>query len=221
MSPPVSDKSTHTVTMGLSRLHHPVTVLGHGSRAGIWFQGCSLGCNGCVSRDTWPSATPEEQVPVAEVLEWLAACLPVDGLTISGGEPFDQPEALAALIAGFRSIADPAHADVLVYSGYSAKRLRSLHKTLFVQADAVITGPYLATSPGDSRRGSANQEVHAHTDIGRQRYVNGTGPAGGIQAITAGGQLWMIGIPRSGDMQRLEETLATRGVSLRDVSWRC
>lgn len=37
----------------LSRIHFPVTTLGPGNRIGIWFQGCSIQCQGCVSVDTW------------------------------------------------------------------------------------------------------------------------------------------------------------------------
>src|SRR6185503_5851184 len=73
-------------TMRLSRLHYPLTELGPGRRAGVWFQGCTIRCPGCMSVDTWPRR-PERAVPVAEVLGWLAGLGPVDGVTISGGEP--------------------------------------------------------------------------------------------------------------------------------------
>ncbi|HAU1321526.1 TPA: radical SAM protein, partial [Legionella pneumophila] len=37
----------------ISRVHFPVTTLGPGHRIGIWFQGCSIRCPGCISTDTW------------------------------------------------------------------------------------------------------------------------------------------------------------------------
>ncbi len=37
----------------LNKAHFPVTVLGPGRRIGIWLQGCSIGCAGCISQDTW------------------------------------------------------------------------------------------------------------------------------------------------------------------------
>ena len=58
--------------MRLSRLHHPVTTLGPGRRAGIWFQGCTIRCPGCMSVDTWPRR-PERNVTVTSVLDWLAS----------------------------------------------------------------------------------------------------------------------------------------------------
>ena len=42
-----------TVPVAISRLHFPVTTLGPGRRLGIWFQGCSIQCRGCISIDTW------------------------------------------------------------------------------------------------------------------------------------------------------------------------
>ena len=39
--------------LSLSRVHFPVTTLGPGRRLGIWFQGCSIRCPGCISADTW------------------------------------------------------------------------------------------------------------------------------------------------------------------------
>ena len=37
----------------LNKAHFPVTALGPGRRIGIWVQGCSIQCPGCVSLDTW------------------------------------------------------------------------------------------------------------------------------------------------------------------------
>jgi anaerobic ribonucleoside-triphosphate reductase activating protein len=36
----------------------------------------------------------------------------------------------------------------------------------------------------------------------------------------ADGQVWMIGIPRRGDLQRLESALRDNGITLQEVSWR-
>ena len=193
----------------------------------MWFQGCRLRCRGCISQDTWHAATPADQVPVREVLDWIAGCGPVDGLTISGGEPFDQPAALSALIRGFRArfsavvTGSGVPTDVLVYSGYSAARLHRVHPQLWRLPDAVVSGPYVAGRPGDARRGSGNQQVHTHSRLGQDRYGSGADPVGGLQVEVAGGAVWMIGIPREGDMARLEADLVTRGVHLSDVSWRC
>ena len=90
--------------LSLSRVHFPVTTLGPGRRLGIWFQGCSIRCPGCISADTWGPG--KRRVGIAQLLEqltpWLAEA---EGITLSGGEPFDQFPALLALLQGLRQLA--------------------------------------------------------------------------------------------------------------------
>lgn len=209
--------------LGLSRMHYPVTVLGYGTRAGVWTQGCSIGCLGCISRDTWEPAVADQLVDIAELLDWIASCGPVDGLTVSGGEPFEQPEALTALLTGFRDATDNATTDVLLYSGFSAARVQREFPDICGLVDAVMTGPFVRGLPGDSTKGSGNQQLLTMTDLGRQRYRYEGDEAGqsGIQVAASGGSLWMIGIPVDGDMDQMQKRLAVRGVELSDVSWRC
>ncbi|RAY14405.1 radical activating enzyme [Actinomadura craniellae] len=180
----------------LAKAHYPVTTLGPGTRAGIWTQGCTLHCGGCLSRDTW-AADPSTAVPVDAVLGWLDSLPgPVDGVTISGGEPFQQPAALAALLRGVHGWRAP-EVDVLVYSGYPYSRLaRSAEmREILGLCDAVVAGPYIdrlnRAAPADVTekdpqgrhpsegsllwRGSANQRIVPLTALGHERYA---GPAG-------------------------------------------
>ena len=118
MNGPLALAST-TVPIGISRVHFPVTALGPGQRLGIWFQGCSIRCPGCISADTW--ADSKRPTTVGEVLASLLPKLKeIDGFTISGGEPFDQPEALESLLRGLRS---STSADILVFSGHKLEDL--------------------------------------------------------------------------------------------------
>ena len=83
--------------LALSRIHFPVTMLGPGMRIGIWFQGCSIRCSGCISLDTW--ASERGITSVEAVFQTMQPFLPhADGLTVSGGEPFDQPLALVRFL---------------------------------------------------------------------------------------------------------------------------
>jgi anaerobic ribonucleoside-triphosphate reductase activating protein len=109
--------------LSLSKLHFPITALGPGRRIGIWLQGCSIRCAGCMSRDTWAFSRDSE--PSEGLLERMAPWLTeADGVTISGGEPFDQPYGLLALLARLR---ERFKGDVLVYSGYEFEALRAQH----------------------------------------------------------------------------------------------
>ena len=211
--------------IAISRVHHPVTVLGPGRRAGIWMQGCSIRCSGCASVDTWGGGGPT--VEVDEVLRWLAG-LPdgeVDGVTISGGEPTDQPAALAALLAGigaWRAAGpDPSAVDVLVFTGRHPEWLETAEARLLDGADAVVAGPYVAAHAGSTPlRGSENQRLVPLTALGRDLYQPDRLPTRrAMQVEVDDDGLWMIGIPLPGDLPRLQELVERRGVRLKGLSW--
>jgi anaerobic ribonucleoside-triphosphate reductase activating protein len=215
-----------SATLLLAKAHHPVTTLGPGRRAGIWTQGCTIHCPGCLSRDTW-EADPATAIPVATVLGWLRSLDRVDGVTISGGEPFQQPDALRELLTGIRAWAPP-DVDVLVYSGYALSRLRgsAWSRELLELCDAVVAGPYVdRLNAADMRqrwRGSANQRIIAVSELGRKRYgdaeCGATQPH--MQVSVEDDRIYYIGIPRRGDMERLTERLSLSGIHGGEVSWR-
>ena len=209
--------------IALSRLHWPVTTLGYGNRIGIWFQGCSIHCEGCCSQDTW-EVTDEQVITIDSLLDWVALC-PLDevnGITISGGEPFDQPEALSLLVQRLRDLFDDNHKlDILVYSGYPWQSLQKKHAKLLTQFDVIISGPYQLRTQTAWLRGSDNQRIHCVTPLGVERYAS---PPSDIpkklQIHIENNQLWMIGIPEKGDLEVLQSRLGQLGINLGDVSWR-
>jgi anaerobic ribonucleoside-triphosphate reductase activating protein len=231
----MSPSSGNVSPLLLAKAHYPVTVLGPGTRVGIWTQGCTIGCPGCLSRDTW-DPDPRTAVPVDAVLGWLESLSgPVDGVTISGGEPFQQPAALAALLRGIHRwrAAAPGDVDVLVYSGYAFSRLTRSARTREILAwcDAVVAGPYVERrNDGSPLRGSANQRLVPLTALGHRRYddvIAGTASPGetpriqvSVDSGRSGRRIQYIGIPRQGDMDRLNSTLERAGVHPGEVSWR-
>ena len=217
-----------SATIRLSRVLYPVTVLGPGARIGIWSQGCSIGCAGCISRDTWDPAGGAD-VGIDELVEqcdrW-AGDGDVAGVTLSGGEPFEQPEALAALLGALDRWRRErgSELDLLCYSGFPEARLRRDHAAVLERLDAVIPGAYVASwAPGGAWRGSGNQSIVPLTALGRARYASVPDdppdtPA--VQFVVGEDEIWMIGVPRPGDMERIERRLAERGVVLGAPSWR-
>jgi anaerobic ribonucleoside-triphosphate reductase activating protein len=210
----------------LNKAHFPVTALGPGRRIGLWTQGCTIHCPGCVSRDTW-EADPGKAIAIDALVAWCrkASGGAPDGITISGGEPFDQPGALAALVDAFDTwrseLAQPF--DLLCYSGYRLEHLRSRHGALLARFDAVITDPFVEAAPTERPwRGSDNQRLTPLTPLGEARYA-----AAGIvpgpkrfQVVADGSRLWFVGIPARGDLERLDAACASRGVSFTATSWR-
>lgn len=198
--------------VALSRLHFPVTTLGPGRRVGLWLQGCSLECPGCISRDTW--APGLGQVAVADLVARLAAHAgQADGLTVSGGEPFDQPEALAALLRAWREMSD---ASVLVFTGYEIEVACPWLDANPDLIDALMTGRFRSGLPQTlALRGSDNQRLHMFGPRGRAfaAYDRPAGPADRRLDVMfdAEGDAWFAGIPARGDLARLRRALAARG----------
>jgi anaerobic ribonucleoside-triphosphate reductase activating protein len=206
-------------SMALSRVHFPVTTLGPGQRLGIWFQGCSIQCPGCISTDTW--STQRGHVAVTDVLEAVAEYARMaDGVTISGGEPFEQPEALGELLLGLSFLRKPG-SDVLVYSGLPYGLLVPWLDKWQGLIDVVISEPFDRTAPQTRPlMGSDNQSLHMLTDLGRTRFAEfeRTRDARDDQIdlmFDENGTAWMAGIPRRGDLERLQALVASRGIVTR------
>jgi anaerobic ribonucleoside-triphosphate reductase activating protein len=212
------------VRIQLSRAHYPVTVLGPGRRIGLWTQGCGIGCAGCVARDTW-DPDPATELDVEDVVRWCAEVEgPVDGITLSGGEPFDQPEAVDELLRRLDDWRGDRAIDFLCYSGRAMAVLRARFGHILARLDAVIPAPFRADlAPGLRWRGSANQELVPLSPLGHERYdAEVDRPAGKtrLQVSMRGDTVYHIGVPQPGDLEALERALATRGVTYTEASWR-
>jgi anaerobic ribonucleoside-triphosphate reductase activating protein len=205
-----------TESIDLSRIHFPVTTLGPGQRIGIWFQGCSIRCPGCISMDTWAhgrGTTTIEEV-VNTITKWISAA---DGITISGGEPFDQSEALFELLSRVRSLTD---VDVLVFTGHSWTKVSGMVDSSPELIDALVTGPFdINEKQTLALRGSDNQELHLLTAKGRARLASFERSVTELdRAVDVmfddDGNAWFAGIPGRDDFRRLQELLESTGAKL-------
>jgi len=208
--------------LSLSRVHFPVTTLGPGRRLGIWVQGCSIRCPGCISSDTWEKKSPD--VEVTELLDrirpWLHEC---DGITISGGEPFEQPEALEQLLDAIRQLSG---ANILAFSGLPLEKLASLDIVKRGLIDCLVSDPF-DVSLGQTRylRGSDNQRMTCLTALGLEvfgdldRYATDADRRLDVM-FDADGQVWLAGIPSRGDMTRLQLILENQGTYVKTTEAR-
>jgi anaerobic ribonucleoside-triphosphate reductase activating protein len=210
----------------LARAHFPVTALGPGVRLGIWVQGCTLACAGCISRDTWDPAAGVS-VGIDELLDDVHQAIGegAHGITVSGGEPMQQARALAAFLRGVREIG-AASFDILLYTGYELSELDILQQETAALADVLITGRYAVTAPTRLIwRGSANQRMHLQTSLARSRYasyVDEEPDAPPIQVETdPEGNAWWVGVPNNpGTAKAIEDSLKALGYQVASVSWR-
>jgi anaerobic ribonucleoside-triphosphate reductase activating protein len=205
-----------TASIALSRIHFPVTTLGPGRRIGIWFQGCSIRCPGCISMDTW--AQDRGITTIDEVVNAIGQWIPAaDGITISGGEPFDQPVALLELLNQLRSL---SQADVLVFTGYPWGRVSKMVDASAGLIDALVTGPFdLNQSQTLALRGSDNQELHFLTATGQARFAPFERPVTDADRtldvmFDDRGDVWFAGIPGRDDFRRFQEMLEKAGARL-------
>lgn len=212
-----------TAVLRVSRLAAPITVLGPGARVALWVQGCTIGCVGCASVDTWDAeggASWSVDELAGEIVD-AAGAAGATGLTVTGGEPFQQPDAVAELIRLVRRRWRTVAPDVLVFTGYAAAAARRRSPALWDAADIVVAGPYRRDRPSDHPLlGSANQTVEVVTELGAERMSDV--PSIGrprLQVSAADGALALTGLPDPGDLDRLRAALAARGITLGGVSW--
>lgn len=159
--------------MRIKHVCYPVRVLGPGQRLGIWVAGCSFNCPGCMTPELRSPKSGSELPPERIVAVAKQQAETIDGITISGGEPFDQPEELHRLVTLLcREISD----DIIVYSGYTLEQLRSRNcpdtAGVLESIAVLIDGQYMEEkNDGVGLRGSSNQRIHMFRQPERYRYM--------------------------------------------------
>lgn len=138
-------------------------ALGPGNRFVVWTQGCLRRCKGC--------ASPEHQpldggylVDTKELSDQICSCRSIDGITISGGEPFLQAEVLVDLLSRVKEMRPEL--TVLVFTGNKLEELTDHNSKAFLgKIDLLIDGEYIPElNDGIGLRGSSNQRFHFLTE---------------------------------------------------------
>lgn len=179
-----------TATLRVHMLASPVHTLGPFARYGIWVQGCCRACAGCISPEAQPMHGGYDMT-VRELAGLVAADCGVEGLTISGGEPFLQADALCELIRAVRRLTPLG---VILYTGFRYEEI--VDEPLTALCDALIDGPYEAgLDDGLSLRGSSNQRLILRTP--RYEGLISFGQLGRPTEyiVPHGGGLSQVGVP--------------------------
>lgn len=95
-------------------------VDGPGIRFVVFAQGCRHNCLGCHNPDTHPF-DGGEIINIALIVEQMKKNPLLDGITLSGGEPFEQAEALAELAVEAKKMG----LNVMTYTGYTYEHLEA------------------------------------------------------------------------------------------------
>jgi anaerobic ribonucleoside-triphosphate reductase activating protein len=132
----------------------------------LWLQGCSIRCPGCCNPHLFEPAGGVFWEPAALLAEMAAMRPEIEGLTLLGGEPMDQAEALVPLLRGSRALGLSS----LLFSGFTLAELRARAEEAVGEVlrlvDVLVDGRYDASRPERKRlwAGSANQRFHYLTD---------------------------------------------------------
>jgi anaerobic ribonucleoside-triphosphate reductase activating protein len=137
---------------------------GPGARFVVWFQGCTLGCPGCFNPGTHDGEAGQGR-PLDGIIAELAQAAregSIEGLSLSGGEPLQQPAAAHALLTAARQLG----LSTLAFSGYAIDEIRALPEGpgVLAELDVLIDGRYRAGERlATGLRGSANQRIQLLT----------------------------------------------------------
>ena len=137
---------------------------GTGFRAVVFFQGCLRACPGCQNPQTHDPMGGTEST-TEEMIEKILADPYLDGVTLSGGEPFFQPEPAAVIAEAVKA----AGKNVWAFTGYTYEELqkgiaeegRDDWKRLLNTIDVLVDGPFLLAEKSLELkfRGSKNQRI--------------------------------------------------------------
>jgi anaerobic ribonucleoside-triphosphate reductase activating protein len=186
--------------MNVFQIIYGTEAEGPGRRTAIWMQGCRRHCPGCMLPETW-SFKPHTLIAPEAVIQRV----PEDneGITVLGGEPFEQPEALLALLKA----AKQRGLSTIVFSGYTCEELKAMpavqRSRIFTWIDVLIDGPYEKNKRSFEvpMIGSSNQRFYFLTD----RYILADFPGNKIEVrIRKDGTPVVNGM---GDFEKIERKL--------------
>ncbi len=146
----------------LYRVYHNSVVDGPGRRSVVQVSGCSIRCPGCYVPDTHDRHNGKLVSVSSVVREVLSRSAEHDGVTILGGEPFDQAGPVAELV----SILNRFNQQILVYSGNTLGTLIARHDPcvdyILTHIDLLIDGPFEQFHHAKTGEylGSANQKLY-------------------------------------------------------------
>lgn len=190
--------------MYVDRVLFPVTALGPGKRIAIWLVGCHRHCPGCANPELW-NPKPSQRIMVEKLsmlIRQTAIERCADGLTITGGEPFEQAEELLDLLNSLRDL----QLNTLVFSGYRLEELQKKEKAKEVleRIDVLIDGEYIKEQNDGKAalRGSANQRINILNPSCSADYEEYLLVGRQIQNFVYGNMILSVGIHSEDDARK-------------------
>lgn len=160
--------------MQIDRLLYPVHSLGPGDRLAIWIRGCKKRCFNCANPEL-QLFNPNSEVSMTVIKEMISKIdKKIDGITITGGEPFCQAKDLFEIITFMLEITD----DILIFTGYLKKEIYDLNNDYAIKciekATVVIYGEYVDELNDNHTPliASSNQVIEFYNPKINNKYIN-------------------------------------------------
>lgn len=168
-------------------------ALGPGLRYVIWVQGCPFRCPNCETPEG-QSFEPKALININDLANDIISRKEIEGITISGGEPFEQADALVALLTKIR-LSRP-ELTVISYTGYKYEQLTSdSAKAYLAELDLLIEGSYIhELNDNKGIRGSSNQRLIFLTERLRSEEQNLAEGKRKLEIIFQGTSYTVIGL---------------------------
>lgn len=153
-------------TINIYKLIPKTSVEGPGNRFCIWVQGCKHHCSGCFAKQTWKFGIGKDY-NIDELFVQIKSIPDIEGITLLGGEPFEQASSLATLTQKVKQ----SGLSVVCFTGYKIEELEASTKpeihNLLKNIDLLIDGKFEQEKFDLSRPwvGSSNQRYLFLTDF--------------------------------------------------------
>lgn len=181
--------------MQIDRIYFPVKTLGYGKRIGIWTIGCTHGCPQCSNPELWAKDNSKD-ISISEIIECVNQVKEADGVTITGGDPFEQPDSLLLLVEALR---ESGYRDIIVYSGYTYDELLKkgkIEREILENIGILVDGLYKDDlNDNKSIRGSSNQRIIILDDTLSDRYRDVENWERETQIVMSNNSIQAIGLP--------------------------
>ena len=167
--------------MNYSAIEYNSVVDGEGIRVSLFVSGCSNHCKGCFNEDTWDFnyGKPFTLIEENEIIE---ACRPgyIAGLTVLGGEPFEQTNQASLLPMVYRFRQEFPMKTLWMFTGYvlerdllpgQRKHVPTVTDRILDVVDVLVDGPFILEQRDLTLkfRGSRNQRILERPDIAQLR----------------------------------------------------
>lgn len=133
-------------------------VDGPGIRLVVFTQGCNHNCKGCHNPETH-AFDGGELIAVDKIIKMIKENPLLDGITFSGGEPFDQAKECSVLAKSVKALG----LNIVTYTGYTFEEMleREEFRSLLEETDILIDGKFEIDKKTQMLkfRGSENQRI--------------------------------------------------------------